>query len=267
MKFRLLLLTALAGMLVCSCTTSKNSLTYMADLKTQVDGILPTGDYSIRIVPDDELFISVTSLVPEATMMYNLPLSNPAKLSDINVAMTPSQQTYLVNNEGNIKFPVLGELHVAGLTTTELADKLTEMISRDVEDPIVKVELLNFYVNVIGEVEKPGRQNVPRQRYTLLDALAEAGDMTEYGERSNVLLIREKDGQTIYHRFNLNDSKSLDSPYFYLQQNDVIYVEPNEIRKDNAKYNQNNSFKISVISTIVSACSVVASLVIALAVK
>lgn len=239
----------------------------MEDIRMHTDGSMPSGEYNIKIAPDDELFISVTSLVPEATMMYNLPLGNPATLDNLKVASTPSQQTYLVDADGDINFPVLGRLHVEGLTTVELAARLTKLISREVEDPMVKVELVNFCVNVIGEVKQPGRQEVSRQRYTLLDALAAAGDMTEYGERSNVLLIRDEDGTTVYHRFNLNDSKTLESPYFMLRQNDVIYVEPNSIRKDNAKYNQNNSFKISVISTIVSACSVVASLVIALAVK
>ncbi len=267
MKFKPLTIVLAAGLMLASCSSSKNSLTYFQDIKTSVDGTFDSGDYSIEIMPDDELFISVTSLVPEATMMYNLPVTNPATISNIKTTMSPAQQTYLVDSEGDIIFPVLGRLHVEGLTTRQLATRLTDMISREVEDPVVNVELVNFTVNVIGEVKEPGRQDVKRQRYTLFDALAAAGDMTVYGERSNVLLVREENGKTIYHRFDLNDSKTVESPYFYLKQNDVVYVEPNAIRKDNAKYNQNNSFKISVISTVVSACSVIASLIIALVVK
>ena len=109
--------------------------------------------------------------------------------------------------------------------------------------------------------------NVTRERFSVLDALSSAGDLTEYGERSNVLLVREENGKRTAHRINLNSSDILTSPYFYVQQNDYIYVTPNKIRQDNSKYNQNNAFKLSVISTIVSACSVVASLVIALAIK
>ena len=131
----------------------------------------------------------------------------------------------------------------------------------------MRVQLVNFRINVLGEVKNPGAISVKKERYSLLDALADAGDLTEYGERSNVMLIREVDGKRIYHRLNLNNSEVLSSPYFYLQQNDVVYVEPNEIRRENAKYNQNNSYKISVVSTIVSACSVIASLIIALTVK
>ena len=158
-------------------------------------------------------------------------------------------------------------MHVAGLSTQELTKELETRISKDVENPIVRVQLVNFRINVLGEVKKPGAISVNKERYSILDALADAGDLTEYGERSNVLLIREVDGKRIYHRLNLNNSEVLSSSYFYLQQNDVVYVEPNEIRRENAKYNQNNSFKISVVSTIVSACSVIASLIIALAVK
>ena len=135
------------------------------------------------------------------------------------------------------------------------------------EDPYVRVELLNFRVNVLGEVAKPGPKRVETERYSVLDALADAGDLTPYGERSNILLIRETSTGKEYHHLNLNDASLLSSPYFYLQQNDVVYVEPNKIRKDNAEYNQNNAFKVSVASAIVSGCSVVASLIIALAVK
>ena len=140
-------------------------------------------------------------------------------------------------------------------------------VSANVKDPFVRVELLGFNIDVMGEVKNPQRIYVNSERYTLLDALSAAGDLTEYGERSNVLVIREEDGKQTYHRLNLADSNIFSSPYFYLHQNDVIYVEPNQIRIDNSKYNQNNAYKLSVISTIVSASSVVASLIIALAVK
>ena len=172
-----------------------------------------------------------------------------------------------MDKAGDIDFPIIGKVKVQGLTTQQIKDKLVELISKDVDDPIVRVELMNFRVNVLGEVQRPGAVSVKRERYSVLDALADAGDLTEFGERSNVLLIREENGVKIYHRLNLNEASVLSSPYFYMQQNDVIYVEPNEIRKDNSKYNQNNAFKLSVISTIVSACSVIASLVIALTVK
>lgn len=250
-----------------SCNSSKTSLSYFEDLKTYEDGVLASGDFDVKIIPDDELFITVTSMVPEATAGYNIPLSNPATRGNLQVYTQASQQTYIVNKEGDIKFPILGTIHVAGMTTNELTQYLTEKISADVDDPFVRVELINFRINVMGEVNRPGAKIVSRERYSVLDALADAGDLTPFGERNNVLLIREVDGKKEFHRFNLNEASILTSPYFYLQQNDVVYVEPNQIRKDNAEYNTNNSYKVSVASAIVSGCSVIASLVIALVVK
>lgn len=260
-------MVAAVAMMLVSCSTSTTSLTYFEDIKGVESGVLPSDSYDVKIIPDDELFISVTSFIPSATAAYNLPLSNPATREDMQITTQPQQQCYIVDKNGDIMFPVLGRIHVAGLSTQELTKELEKRIGENVDDPVVRVELMNFRVNVLGEVKNPGAVSVKRERYTLLDALADAGDLTEYGERENVLLIREENGERTYHHLNLNDSKTMTSPYFYLKQNDVVYVEPNKIRKDNSKYNQNNAYKISVISTIVSACSVIASLVIALTVK
>lgn len=267
MKKCLLYVVMAFAVAMSSCSSYKTSLPYFEDIRDSISGEFIQGDYGIKIIPDDELLITVTSMVPEATAMYNLTLANPAMRDEIVRITQPQQQTYIVDANGDIQFPVLGKLHVAGLSTQELTKELEARISKDVENPIVRVQLVNFRINVLGEVKKPGAISVKKERYSILDALADAGDLTEYGERSNVLLIRELDGKRVYQRLNLNNSEVLASPCFYLQQNDVVYVEPNEIRRENAKYNQNNSYKISVVSTIVSACSVIASLIIALVVK
>lgn len=211
-------------------------------------------DYAVKIRPADELIITVNSIVPEATAAYNL-------------SSTPQNQTYVVDTDGEITMPVIGKIHAAGMTTKGLGDYLTEKISKEVDSPVVRVQLANFRVNVLGEVKRPGAIEAKSERFTIFDALAAAEDMTEYGERTNVMVIREENGQRAYHRVNLKDAKIVDSPYYYLQQNDVVYVEPNQIKAGNAKYSQNNAFKVTVVSTIVSAVSVIASLVIALAVK
>ena len=267
MKLRHIALALVIGAAASSCSTSKTVLPYFTDISAVESGTFQTGDYSPSIKPDDELLITVSSLNPEATAIYNLPLSNPAKQSEMFKVATTSQQTYKVDNEGDITFPVLGKLHVAGLTVEQLQNELTELISKDVEEPIVNVALVNFRVVVAGEVKTPKSIIVGRNRYSILDALSDAGDLTEYGERSNVLLVREENGERKFVHFDLNSSETLNSPYFYLQQNDYIYVEPNKVRQANSKYNQNNSFKLTVISTIVSATSVIASLVSALTVK
>lgn len=261
---------AVVALLLASCTANQGSLSYFEDLKSSQTGVInyDLDSYQVRIAPDDELLITVTSLEPGASYDYNLPLVNPApRGKSIVLTQQPEQQTYIVDADGNIIMPVLGKVHVAGLTAQELTKQLETRISQDVENPIVRVQMLNFKVNVLGEVNNPGVQECERERYTLLDALAAAGDLSIYGKRENVLLIRQEEGKITYHHFNLNSSKTLESPYFFLKPNDVIVVEPNAIRKDNSKYNQYNSYKISVTSTIVSAASVIASLIIALTVK
>ena len=267
MKLKAIAVASIATVMMASCSTQRSPLTYFEDIDKSVEFAAATADYSPVIAPDDELYIMVTSLHPGATAAYNLPMSNMSTHSTFNINSTPQQQTYLVDNKGDITMPVLGKVHAAGLTVTGLCDKLTQLIGKDVENPEVYVRLVNFKVNVAGEVREPGPQKVATERYSILDALTAAGDLTEFGERNNVLLIREEDGKRVAHRLDLNKADLLTSPYFYLQQNDYVYVQPNKIRQDNSKYNQNNAFKVSVISTIVSGCSVVASLVIALTVK
>lgn len=260
------LLFAVATLIFTACSSQKSSLTYFEDLKT-ADGVVDTQPYAPTIQPDDELFISVSSTIPAATAAYNLNISNPASGTDMGKTTSPQHITYLVNQSGDITMPVLGTIHVAGMTTEQLTKELTRMISKDVTDPVVTVRLRNFSINVMGEVNNPGIKYVGGERVSILDALAAAGDLTPYGNRNDLLLIRENNGKREYHRLNLNDASLLSSPYFYLQQNDVVMVAPNKIRQDNAKYNQFNSYKLSVISTVVSAASIIASLVIALTVK
>lgn len=262
--YALILLTAAA---MASCSSTKTTLPYFTDISEIKEGTLPTGDYAPVIKPDDELLITIVSSYPEATAQYNLPISNPATRAELKLTSTPRQQTYFVSPEGNIYIPYIGELHVAGLTTEQLRDKIKELVRKEVSDAVVTVQLVNFNVVVAGEVAKPSTINVTRNRFSILDALSAAGDLTPYGQRENVLIIREENGERKFAHINLNSSDILTSPYYYLQQNDYIYVEPNEIRQANSRYNQDNAYKLTVVSTVVSAASVIASLVIALTVK
>lgn len=252
-----------------SCSSNKNNLAYFQEIDTEnFSANINTLALEPKIEPYDELNITVNSLQPELSAQYNLPLTNPITSKDGFVTYTtPTQATYIVTGDGDITMPVLGKIHVAGMTTDQLSKFLVEKISAEVADPIVIVNLLNFKINVAGEVIKPGQYNMKDKRVSVLDALSAAGDLTPYGERSNILLIREENGKRVAYTFDLTNPDILSSPNFYLKQNDYIYVAPNKIRNDNAKYNQNNAFKLSVISTVVSAVSVVASLVIALAIR
>lgn len=263
MKLKSIAIAVLALSALTSCS-KKTVLPYFVDIADVAEGTVPTQAYDLTIRPDDELFITVTSSQPAAAEQYNLPAANPATRAELNINTQPRQQTYIVNSRGDILMPTIGSVHVAGLTVEEVQQKLTEIVSRDIADAVVRVELVNFQVNVGGEVTKPGTVSVKRNRFSVLDALSACGDLTPYGNRHNVLVIREENGQRQYARINLNSSEALTSPYFYLKQNDYIYVEPNDVRQANATYNQDNAFKLQVVSTLVSATSVIASLMITL---
>lgn len=257
---RLLLIPAVA--LLASCSSNKQQLTYYKDIDSMP--IVQLGDYSVKIEPSDELLITVTSEDPNNTSLFNLPLNNPATRSNLVTQTQPEQQTYTVTPDGYINFPVLGKIYVKGMTVDELRDLLIKKISPVVKDPIVNVALVNFFVNIGGEVARPGRISNTSPRLSIVDALTRAGDLTQYGRRDNVLLVREEDGELKHIRINLNKADVFSSPYYFLKQNDYIYVEPNDIRKDNAEYSQYNSYKLSVVSTVVSGCATVISLIIAL---
>ena len=267
MKSRFLIVLIAAAMLL-SCTSTKdNTLAYFKNLGDSPSGVLPNvkGNYPVRLQPDYELVISVTSAIPEATAAYNLPMNNPATRAAMMTTTQPRSQTYLVDSDGFIMMPQLGRIAVGGKTTDEVREHITSLIAKDVKDPFVRVEIVNFGIDVLGEVRNPHRVVTGQQYYTVLDALAACNDLTEFGRRDRVYVIRTENDQRTYHRLDLTSSEIFNSPYFYLQQNDVVYVEPNQIRIDNSKYNQNNAFKLSVISTVVSSVSVIASLIIALA--
>ena len=256
-----------ASVMLFSCNTVKdNNLAYFHNLADTPNGPLPNaqGSYAIVIQPDDELIVTVTSAVPEATAAYNLPLENPATRSAWRMSTQPRTQTYIVDKQGDIMLPILGRIHVGGKTTEQIANEVTAMVAKDVKDPYVKVDIVNFTIDVMGEVRTPQRVVAERQHFTVLDALAACNDLTEYGKRDRVFVIRNENGERTYHRLDLTNSEVFSNPYFYLRQNDIVYVEPNQIRIDNSKYNQNNAFKLSVISTVVSSVSVIASLIIAL---
>jgi polysaccharide export outer membrane protein len=201
--------------------------------------------------PDDIITINVSAIDPASVAPFNLTLIAGARANDpLSAQGGLQQQTYLVDYDGNIEFPVLGKLKIAGLTRTELTAMLTEKISEYVNNPIVNVRLSNFTVTILGEVRNPGTFTIPDERITILEALGLADDLTIYGERKNVLLVREVDGKKKYSKVDLTSVNVVNSPVYYLQQNDVIYVEPNNARIRASSYNQNNAVLISAIGTL-----------------
>ena len=258
---------ALTLLLFAGCASHKPDLRYFQDL-TAAEGKLPTADHTATIQPENRLVIVVNSDEPEATAVFNQPYVNPVAPGVTSANLTAAMQEYVVDNKGDIDFPRLGKIHVAGMTTYELKDYLIKRISEYVKNPMVTVTLQGYRIVVMGEVREPQTINTSADRFSILDALAAAGDLTDYALRDNIIVMRRTaDNQIEYHKVDLHDSSIVSSPYFWLQNNDVVLVSPNRIKEDNSKYNTNNAYKLSVISTCVGMVSAIVSLVIALCIK
>ncbi len=264
--YHLLLLTAAIAIMP-SCR-AKHDLTLFSDIADKTSGQLPAINRPNCIEPENELIITVNSETPEATADFNLPLVNPAVPGVSDALTSPKLATYTVDSQGYIDFPRLGRIRAGGLTTEQLRDTLTERISEYVMDPMVSVTLTGYRIVVMGEVEKPQTITTRAQRFSVLDALAECGGLSDYGRRDNIMVMRRAtDGNIDYSHLNLRQSDVTANPYFWLRNNDVVIVSPNTVKQDNSKYNQNNGYRLSVVSTVVSTVSVIASLIIALTVK
>jgi len=214
--------------------------------------------YDARIMPKDQLSISVNTTTPEASLPFNLLLQNEytqgRSMSAAGVLMP-----YLVDNDGYITFPVIGRLKVGGLTKSEAEKLIFEKIRpymAESENPVVIVRMSSYSVSVLGEVARPGSFQVSREKITILEALAQAGDLTIYGVRDKVKLIREDiTGKKQIVNLNLNDANLVNSPYYYLQQNDVVYVEPNKVKAQNSKVGQTTTLWFSATSILISLTS------------
>lgn len=267
MKSIKLFLAILIVTAVSSCKT-KHDLTYFEDLVNSQSGVLQTNDYTYRLEPENNLVITVSSSVPSATGIFHLPHINPASPGSTSTNTSPQIQTYKIDHKGDIDFPVLGTIHVAGMTVHELKAYLEKRISEYVKDAIVTVSLSGYRITVIGEVGVPKTFASSADRFSILNALAECGDLTDYARRDNILVMRRlPDNNFEYGRLDLHSSDITKSPFFWLKNNDIIIVEPNGIKQENSKYNSNNAYKLSVISTITGISASIISLIIAFAVK
>ena len=214
----------------------------------------------IRIRPDDKISILVNSKDQLLVNLFNLPVITRQVGSNLNNnSSSQGISGYTVNDEGNIDFPVLGNVHVEGMTRAEIAAYIKkELLEKNlVKDPVVTVEFMNLTVSVLGEVAHPGRFSIDKDRLTLLEALSLAGDLTIYGKRDNILVQREENGTKVFYRVNINTGEDLyTSPVYYLQQNDVVYVEPNSVRARQSTVNGNNvrstAFWFSLASLLTS---------------
>lgn len=255
-----LLLSVMGAGVLSSCGTSKD-VVYFQDLKPGESEITMPEVKAITVQPEDKISIIVNSRDPQLTNLFNLPYISKQLGSTSQTGNGNNQgiSGYTVDAEGNIDFPVLGKVHVAGLKREEIAEQIkNELITKNlVKDPVVTVEFMNLCVSVMGEVNNPGRFAIDRDRLTILDALSMAGDLTIYGNRQKVLVLRQEKGQQRVYGVNLTSGEHVyTSPAYYLQQNDVVYVEPNSVRSRQATVNGNNvrstSFWISLASLLTS---------------
>ncbi|WP_454879175.1 polysaccharide biosynthesis/export family protein [Sphingobacterium detergens] len=235
-----------------SCGSRKNMVYLQPDstlIDTQYEQYIP------RIQPNDILTIVVTAADPKVTAPFNpvSTMTTGSMTQQVDMALRP---TYTVSNEGDIILPMLGKLHVANLTRVQAIEKIRSELSQYIKDPGVNMNFNNFRVSVLGEVAHPGSFILPTERVTILEALGLAGDMTIRGVRDNVMLIREKDGKKTTHRLDLTKQNTLNSPYYYLAQNDVIYVEPNKSQINNSKLGANSNIIISIASLLITVISV-----------
>jgi polysaccharide export outer membrane protein len=216
-------------LLAVSCVNTKKA-TYFNDIQ---DSTIPLKleDLEPVIRKNDLLSISVSSINATATEVFNTPNITAIQSSTATGGIVQASG-YLVNQDGYIKFPILGSLEAAGLTKKALSDNITKKLidSKQLLDPIVNIRYLNFRITVLGEVANPTVVNVPSEKITLLEALGLAGDLTIYAKRDNIMVLREEGGNRIIKRLNLNTNEILTSPYFYLKSNDIVYAEPNKAK-------------------------------------
>ncbi|MGN6435061.1 MAG: polysaccharide biosynthesis/export family protein [Agriterribacter sp.] len=238
-----------------SCVNTKESAYFYGIQDTSI--LSKYGNVPQPVInPNDILSISVSSANPEADIPFNSPNTMVTSQGTIG-ALAAQTSGYLVNAEGVIQFPVLGNLEVGGLTKADIKKMITEQLAdkKLLVDPIVSIRIINFRVTVMGEVRNPSVVTVPSERMSLLEALGMAGDLTVFAKRNNILLIREEKGEKIVRRINLNSKELFDSPYYYLKSNDIVYVEPNAARLGSAE----RSMQLAPL--VLSGVSVIAVLV------
>lgn len=258
MKKCTFVLLVLATIFFNSCKSHKN-IAYMQGIDTmQVVNLAKNAAATITV--NDVLNITVSASNPEAVALYNPPVIAP--FNGASLQQTPSFQTYRVSPDGYIDYPALGRIKVEGLTYHELETLLKNEIGETVADPIVKVVIQSNKITILGEVNAPGRYDILNDRLTILEALGMARDLNIYGQRENVLIVREDaQGNRNFIRIDLTKPDIFNSPAFYLQKNDVVYVEPNKYRKSNSSYNAQKSFNLSILSTVISGISVITTMV------
>lgn len=245
---RNLLVICIAAFLT-SCA-SKDKIHYLKDVQATNN----LQDFQNTLEPDDNLIITITAKEPELARDFNMLYLNMQSTEMRNVN-DQSLYTYLIDQRGEIDFPVLGKVKLAGLTRVQAEEKIKGLLKDYIVDPGVNLRVLNFKVSVLGEVARPGTIPVAGDRITLLEALGSAGDMTIYGQRKEVLVLREKEGVQTVATVDISKADFITSPYYYLAHNDVVYVKPNQTRVNSSVIGPNLTVGLSALTLLVTVIS------------
>ena len=242
-----------------SSCTSKKKLDYLQNIESvALEASMKNAKSTIQ--PNDQLVIMVTAKDMDVVKPFNqnfssgqiLQYSLPSNNAPAQSQTSASGPTYMVDSQGNIEFPVIGKINTENKTTEELRDILKKEISKYVLNPQVSVRNTNYKITVLGEVNRPGTYNIPDAQTTLLEVLGLAGDLSIYGNREDILVVRNIDGIMSKERIDLTKADFINSPFFYLKQNDVIIVSPNETKQKSARLDPNAGIYISVASIVVT---------------
>ena len=252
----------LSILLLTSCMSTKN-VTYFQN-KDQIDLTLSKQLYDAKIMPKDILQIQVFTMTPEVSDPFNLLKGSSSATSSTSNTNQNSVYNYLVDNDGTIVMPIIGTVQVGGLGMREAEQLIKSKIQPYLSESgnvVVHVRMMNYKYAVLGGVKSPGLYTTQNEKVSILEAIAQAGDLTTFAYRDRIFLIRENaEGQKEYHQLNINDANIVSSPYFYLQQNDVIYVEPRKIEARNSFISANTAIWFSLTSSLMS----IATFIIAL---
>ncbi len=244
------LLIVIVILTISSCASKKELVYFQGDQQSTTK----YEEYIPKIQSSDMLAISVSAADIKATEPFN---QQSVYQVNSGVQNNPYAKVYTVDENGYINYPLIGNVKVGGLTRTEAENELKAKISKYIVNPGVNINFTNFRISVLGEVAKPGNFTIPSERVSILDALGMAGDLTINGVRSNIMVIREQNGQKQTYNVDLTSKEILNSPVYYLAQNDVIYVEPNNAKISSSKFTPNYSLWISVAGVIISVIAVI----------
>lgn len=254
LKNKTILFLGTIALLLTSCVSREKIVYYQ---NAEQNTAIGTKQFATTIQPDDLLMIIVSAQDPLAATPYNL-------MSDLSVRTDQQagtgrrqQQLYLVDGDGYIDFPIIGRIKIGGKTKEEVSALLYTEVSKGIIDPVINLRIMNFKVTVLGEVRKPGVHKINSERITLPEALSLSGDLTTYGKRNNIIITREENGKINTHRVDLTKTGFINSDFYYLKQNDVVYVEPNSTKVNSSGVGANVSIYITAISLLLTATALI----------